>query len=103
MARNKDKPTPYEKRGKDGPDDRAVAGAMIDCIMGVPVDPAHGFPQEQVSTLREEIEEMMARGVNRTLGQYASLRKIEIDNSVVPAGIFNPSPFAAPPPATPRP
>ena len=63
MARNKDKPTPYEKRGKDGPDDRAVAGAMIDCIMGVPVDPAHGFPQEQVSTLREEIEEMMARGV----------------------------------------
>ena len=45
---------------------------------------------------------MMARGVNRTLGQYDSLRKIEIDNGVVPAGIFNPSPFAAPPPAAPR-
>ncbi len=50
----------------------------------------------------DQQREMMARGVNRTLQQYDSLRKIEIDNGVVPAGIFNPAPFSAPPPAVPR-
>jgi hypothetical protein len=30
--------------------------------MGVPVDPALGFPGEQVADLREEIETIMERG-----------------------------------------
>ena len=62
MARDKATPLKEEKRGKDGPDDHAIARATIACVMGVPVDPDDGFPQEQVATLREEVEEMMARG-----------------------------------------
>ena len=62
MARKKKEPT-NELRGKNGPDDHAIASAIIACTMGVPVDPADGFPQDQVAGLREEIEAMMARGV----------------------------------------
>jgi Asp-tRNA(Asn)/Glu-tRNA(Gln) amidotransferase A subunit family amidase len=59
---------------------------------------------EWISGLKftDKQREMMARGVNRTLAQYDSLRKIKLDNGVVPAGIFNPLPCAAPVPTMPR-
>jgi hypothetical protein len=48
--------------GKDGPTDKAVSAAVAACAGGVPVHPAHGFPQERVSTLREDVQAVMARG-----------------------------------------
>ena len=61
MARKKKEPT-NELRGKDGPDDHAISTAITACVMGVPVDPDDGYPQDQVAGLREEIQAMMARG-----------------------------------------
>jgi len=53
-------------------------------------------------TFTDEQRKVMAQGVNRTLKQYAALRKIEIDNGIFPANVFRPEPFASPGPAMPR-
>ncbi len=43
--------------------EKQLVGATIAAVMGTPVDPELNVPPEDVKELREEIEEMMARGV----------------------------------------
>jgi hypothetical protein len=57
-------PIPYpEGRPEDGVSEEAQTGALIDCIMGVPVSPDRGYPGEAVASLRSQVEALHAEGI----------------------------------------
>ena len=62
--RDTTKPVPYRgERPPDGPSEKAQTGALIDCIMGVPVSEDRGYPSERVASLRSQVKALQARGV----------------------------------------